>query len=299
MQAYWELERLFQYFKKAINTYELLRKKEKLNQNLILKIETFLQTEYNELIDDDFHTIVKNSRHWNYEIKRIIKHKIEIIKIQAAKTETGSRLPMKNFANTTKMADVDIRRATSLVPMYDGSSDQLESFVDALNLLAEITPADQTATAVRYVKTRLTKRARLGLSNNLATIQDIINDLNARCKSQEKPESLIAKLKQIKKSTTTEFCDEIENLTLKLKSLYMEKQIPEDVANSMATKVGLESLINGIPSSETKIILKAGNFTNIQEAILKVNENTSSQNAQVLFTNTTKQYNKQSFRNNP
>lgn len=82
------------------------------------------------------------------------------------------------------------------------------------------------------------------------------------------------------------------------KSLYMEQKIPKEVANSMATKAWLESLINGIPSNETKAILKAGNFTNIQEAILEVNENVSSQNAQVLFTNSIK-CNKQSFRNNP
>lgn len=73
----------------------------------------------------------------------------------------------------------------------------------------------------------------------------------------------------------------------------MEQKVPENVANTMATRAGLESLISGISSHETKIILKAGNFTNIKDAIQKVNENNETQNAQVLFTNSTNQYNKQ------
>lgn len=107
--------------------------------------------------------------------------------------------------------------------MYDGSADALESFTDALNLLSELTPESQVQTAVRFMKTRLTKKTKLELS--LATIQAIIDDLKARCKSQEKPESLIAKLRQVRKPSTTEFCDEIESLTLKLKSLFMEQKI--------------------------------------------------------------------------
>lgn len=43
-------------------------------------------------------------------------------------------------------------------------------------------------------------------------------------------------------------------------------KIPKDVAKSMATKAGLDSLINGI-KDETKIVLKASIFTTVKEAI--------------------------------
>ena len=44
----------------------------------------------------------------------------------------------------------------------------------------------------------------------------------------------------------------------------------------MATKVGVNALINGTTNYETKLILKAANFSNIQEAVQKVQENSTS-----------------------
>lgn len=312
MQSYEQLYRLYKYFKKAINTRltpGLLREKEKLNHKLKNEIEIYLQENLHNIEDTEFHDIVKNSRFWHFEIQKLINHKLELSNLHTtvnkkthslsgiAKTTTAYEHTTRSTPNLTKnikMAPFDMKQATAIVPMYDGAPDDLDAFIDAINLLAELTAAENIATAVKFVKTRLTKKARLGLPNNLANLTDIANDLKTRCKSQVKPESIIAKLKQIKKKSTTEMCDEIENLTLQLKSLYMEQQVPENVANSMATRVGLESLINGVSSQETKIILKAGNFTNIKDAILKVNENDDSQNAQVLFTNSTNQNNRQS-----
>lgn len=86
----------------------------------------------------------------------------------------------------------DMKQATAIEPMYDGSADDLEAFVDSINLLADITTAENVARAAKFVKTRLTKKARQGLPNDLSTLQDIATDLKTRCKSQDKPESLIA-----------------------------------------------------------------------------------------------------------
>ena len=67
----------------------------------------------------------------------------------------------------------DMKQATAFVPVYDGALDDLDAFLDASNLLSEVTAANHTATAVKFFKTRLTKRARLGLPNNLATLQEV------------------------------------------------------------------------------------------------------------------------------
>ena len=52
----------------------------------------------------------------------------------------------------------------------------------------------------------------------------------------------------------------------------------------MSTKAGLNALINGINTPETKLILKAGNFPSIKEAIQKAQENSTenTNSAQVL-----------------
>ncbi|XP_058456724.1 TBC1 domain family member 31 [Malaya genurostris] len=75
----------------------------------------------------------------------------------------------------------DVKQATAIVPMYDGSADSLSSFTDAVSLLAELTPANQLATALKFVKTRLTGKARLGLGN-CDTLQALADDVERRCK---------------------------------------------------------------------------------------------------------------------
>lgn len=91
-----------------------------------------------------------------------------------------------NSTKIIKMAPFDMKQATAIVPMYDGTPDDLYAFIDAINLLAELTAVENTATAVKLVKTRLTKKARLGLPNNLADLADIANDLKTRCNSEIK-----------------------------------------------------------------------------------------------------------------
>lgn len=195
------------------------------------------------------------------------------------------------------MAQFDLKTATCIVQAYDGTADNLGSFIDAATLLKDYVAADQVATAVRFLKTRLTGKARIGLSQNINTIDDLINDVKTRCEEQISPTSIIAKLNASKsKGDTNTFCDEVDKLTNKLKSVYIGQGIPDGVANSMATKVGVNALINGTTNYETKLILKAANFTNIQEAVQKVQENststaTSQQNASQIMTFRTQRQN--------
>ena len=325
MQHYEELSNLHKYMRKAINTkltQVLLKQKAKQNDALKSSIEHYLEKEYANIDDALFHSVVKNTRLWNSEIRRIIDHKLEILNLHRAvhQGHNKSACSLSGIAKTTttyehtagkqkqsspkaklsrKMAPpvFDMKQATAIVPVYDGAPDDLDAFIDAINLLAELTAAENMATAVKFVKIRLTKKARLGLPNNLATLQEIADDLKRRCQRQESPDTVIAKLNQVRiKSSAMEFCEEVENLTLKLKSIYMEQQVPENVANTMATKVGLESLINGIPSNDTKLILKAGTFTDIKQAILKVNQYTD-RNAQVLIANTSRQNSNREYNN--
>lgn len=84
-------------------------------------------------------------------------------------------------------------------------------------------------------------------------------------------------MKALKQQDTVQkFCDEVENLTAKLKGVYMNSGIPEPVSKSMSTKAGVDTLINGVSSVETTIILKASTFTDIKEATQKVQENASN-----------------------
>ena len=59
-----------------------------------------------------------------------------------------------------------MKQPTAIVPVYDGAPDDLDAFIDAVQLLSEVTAAAHMATAVKFVKTRLTKKARLACQIN-------------------------------------------------------------------------------------------------------------------------------------
>lgn len=184
---------------------------------------------------------------------------------------------------------VDIKLGTTLVQMYDGAPGNLEAFIDAVTLFNDTVEnefngatADQKqaaqVTVFRFVKSRLSGIARQVVtgSNDLQAIMDA---LQQHCESKVTSDGLVAKLRALKQKDSIEtFCNEIENLTSRLKSCYVKEQIPVDRANIMATKKGVESLISGIKNTDTKLILKAGSFIKINDAIQKVMENVECTN---------------------
>lgn len=228
-------------------------------------IEQKLLDLQDKLSEEDSNYISKTAKQLYENIKRILEEKINASKMPADEA-------------------FDIKTATAIIQPYDGSAENLNAFIDATNLLKELTGNGQQAMLIKFVKTRLLGKARLGLPTNINTIEQLIADVKSRCEEKTTPENILAKFKQIKiTGDLTSFCNEVENLTNKLKGIYLEKLIPENVAQSMATKAGVDTLIEKTSNLETKIILKAGSFGSISEAIQKVNEHSAGSNsAQVL-----------------
>lgn len=188
----------------------------------------------------------------------------------------------------------DLKKAAATVSIYDGCAENLETFVDAARLLVELTPADQHAILYKFLKTRLTGTARQAINN--AQEEDpnaLIAAVTIKCADKRSAEQLITKIKTIKNRGNTErYCEEIEKATTALERLYVSQQMPDHLATKMAATVGVETLINGARNTETKIILKASKFTNINEATQKVLEN-DTQDQAVYMTQR-----KDSFRGN-
>lgn len=170
----------------------------------------------------------------------------------------------------------DLKTATSVVLPYDGSPESIDAFVDSANLLDEITEQNYKATAIKFLKTRLTGRARLGLGNNHASIADLVKEVQQKCEQKSSSEEVIAKLNAIREKDHDKICDLVDNLTNKLSAVYLADKVPADVAQKMATKHGVDTLMKKISNHDVKIILKAGSFNTIQQAIQKVRENSSS-----------------------
>lgn len=191
-------------------------------------------------------------------------------------------------------APFDVKSATAIVQPYDGSHDALNTFVDSANLLKELTTAEHVPIAIRFLKTRLTGKARLGLPDALATIDELINDVKNRCKGTVTSETIVAKLKTTKQRGDTEkFCNTVESLCHQLQATYVEAGVPTAVAKQMATKAGVDALTSGVTNNEARLILKASTFTDINQAIQKVTENATTNNidTQVLAFNSNPRHN--------
>lgn len=299
MEDFLRLKELNSYVKKSINTklkVDTLKSKLKLANDLFDSISNQIALNEEEFSKNKLDTILTDSAKWHKEIVQILKIKLEFsLKSKSNKqsslpyTFKVARIKTNNMPAPENVA-FDIKQATAIVQPYDGSAENLDAFVDAATLLKDYVQQAHTDTAIKFLKTRLLGKARIGLSVNIDTIDALIADVKLRCKDQQTPENIIAKIKNVKqKADTNSLCDEIDNLTLKLKSIYIQQGIPENIAQAMSTKTGVDALINNV-NHETKIILKAGNFSNLKDAIQKVQEN-ASQNNQILTMQTQRQNN--------
>lgn len=275
-----QLIRLANNLKKSINTNyrtETLQAKFKYAHELYADVEQRLIEFEEEISLTNLNFLIKSSRQAYFEITEIIKRKI---KVNDAKS---------GVINITTMATpkVDLKLGTALVQIYDGTSEHLTTFLDAVRLFhsnveetfAGATPAQKNAaeaTVVRFVRTRLTGKARQAVNEN-QTLNETLEAVKNHCMSKITAENLIAKLAAIKQTdNVTDFCEQVDKIIAQLKSVYLGDNIPEAIAQKMATKHGVDALIRGTKNNEARIVLKAGNFTNINDAIQKLQENAQS-----------------------
>lgn len=140
---------------------------------------------------------------------------------------------------------------------------------------------------MNFVKSRLTGVARQVIAG-INDLPGILTAVRQHCEYKITSDNLLAKLKAVKQKDSTEaFCNEVEKLTTQLRSCYLREEIPAARANTMAVKKGVEALITGIKNTDTKLILKAGTFNKIDDAIQKTLENTeiNDSNSNSLATN--------------
>lgn len=194
---------------------------------------------------------------------------------------------------TKNMAAVDIKLGTSIISMYDGKPENLEAFIDSVRLFedtvnqtfADATQAQKTAaaqTVVRFVRTRVTDRARQTINDN-QTLNQMLEAIRAHCEIKVSADSLIAKLKSVKQNGDfNDFCEEVDKICSQLKSVYLRDEIPQVTATKMSSKCGIEALIRGANNNDAKIILKAGSFDKLSDAIQKLMENSTPTNQ--IFT---------------
>lgn len=276
------LIKLSNNLKKSVNTnYKtetLLAKLNYANQ-LFAHIEEQLILNEDKIPVGTLNFLIKASREANFNITSIIQRKLNI----------NSKANQCNQRETMALV-VDVKLGTTLVPIYDGNPENLESFLDAARLFQQIvnttfeagTQAQKDAaaqTVVQFVRTRLTNKARQSITAG-QTLTQMLDAINLHCASKITADSLIAKLKTIKRSDDlNDYCEKVDKLCAQLKSTYVKDNIPQDTADKMAKKCGIEALIRGVKNPESRVILKAGSFDTLNDAVQKVMENDTRENS--------------------
>jgi len=171
--------------------------------------------------------------------------------------------------NMTKMTPAEfLGLASKLLPDFDGKPENLVKFTNALDLLDSI-KEEHESIAISLIKTKLSGVAQTIISNE-NTIAAVKASLTAKIKG-ESAQSASAKLLNAKQNSKSpnEFAKEIEQLTLKLQNAYLLDGLSSEVAQNYATQMAVKSISKNARSPEVKLLMKAGNFTNINDVITK------------------------------
>lgn len=161
-----------------------------------------------------------------------------------------------------------IKLASSILPEFDGSVENLTRFLDAIDILEQIKETHE-ATAVLIVKTKLKGTAR-NLINNEQTLQQIKDRLKTKVKG-ESVEVLIAKIMNIQQrnKTANQYTSEIETLTKSLEGAYISDGLTSELATKYATQTAVKAMCKNCSMDSVKLIMQAGTFTTMNDAISK------------------------------
>lgn len=177
--------------------------------------------------------------------------------------------------------------ASKLLPDFDGSFANLQSFCDGLSLV-NLSVGTHGEAAVELVKTKLKNDSRMYISNE-ATLQAII----ATLKDKIKPDStavVTSKLMGVSqaKKKVNEYVKEVETLTASLKRAYIAEGVPLPLADQYATRSAVEAMQKNAASDKVRLLMEAGKFVDLNEAVdkfVKANNDEATGTASINYVN--------------
>jgi len=182
--------------------------------------------------------------------------------------------PIETKPETTTISEMAqtvtefIKLATSLLPEFDGKPENLQSFLDSLDLLDTLKGTHEP-TAISLIKTKLKGHAR-NLISNEQTIAAIITQLSTAVKG-ESVEVVSAKLLNLqqKNKTANQYTQEVEKLAKALEGAYVSEGLSQSLANKYSTTTAVKAMTQNCSIDKVKLIMQAGTFTNMNDAVSK------------------------------
>ncbi|XP_037952485.1 homeobox protein 4-like [Teleopsis dalmanni] len=183
-------------------------------------------------------------------------------------------------------ADQFISTASRLIPEYDGTASNLQSFLDGIEMVDEL-KGEHERLAVTLIKTKLKGTARQIITTE-NSILAIINALKTNIKG-ESVAVLTAKLMNLqqKNKTANQYTKEVEQLTKAIQGAYISDGIPPKIAIQYSTKASVDAMVKNCTLPEVRLIMKSGQFNNLNDAVQKFVESCTDATGRtdtVLFT---------------
>lgn len=242
-----------------------------LNKKLATATELYKQIT-SKLGDSEQHALIFEKTKLVYEtIIRLIKEKKQT-NLKSFKGVATAIIFTNRLNNHLKMANIMeiVKIIPQLILPFNGDGEKLNGTIAALNACKVLITNENRAVAIQVVLSRFEGKARAAVGDNPQNIDEIIDKLTNKCKITVAPETVIAKLHATKQvGELTKFTEQIEKLTLDLERSYLNEKVPVDTATRMSVKAGVKALVSGLRSEESKLLLKAGQFTSLSSAIEK------------------------------
>ena len=265
-----EIKKLLETYTKAPNRVSKLET-HKRKLELARVVRGKFNTKFGELKHSVTNQTIKDEFD-NIYINLIEKIQIQIEHIEQPEIEILPEMDAQAF----------LTFASRIVPDFDGTIENRQRFIDALNLL--MTQVGQNeALAVALVKTKLTGTAR-SLITNENTLIAIRDTLLTRVRG-ESSEVLLSKLVSIKQNNrpAVNFVKDIEDITRKLESAYISDGMTGELAQKYASQNAIKVLSTNVSNDQIKLVMQAGNFNSVNEAVAKF-LNTSNETANTHST---------------
>lgn len=275
-----KLNSILDNLKKNPNTkYKLATLKKKLHDSKAIYNEIIKNIEIIDNKEKIF--LFKATKDTFGEIKTLLDYKLNFPKLISLKTISLIILNLVKLYKKHKMTShiEIIKTIPLLVPQFSGEGEKLNSIIAALNACKTLITDANRAVAIQVILSRLDGKARSAVGDNPLTIDEVIQNLNNKCRVKIAPETVVAKLNATKQNGEIgKFTEQIEKLTLELERAYISENVPLETASRMAVKAGVKALANGVKNNESKLLLKAGQFSTVSLAVEKLTENEPANN---------------------
>lgn len=196
-----------------------------------------------------------------------------------------------NSLNIFKMATIEEK--TKFISMcsniirenYDGNPLTLNSFIDKINLIEELTASNLNTCFISFLKSKLDGKAREVLPENISSVDQIKNALKNRIKPDNSKvvAGRIASL-NVKQNNYADFAKNVEELADALERSLVIEGITKDKAHEMATEQTINVCRSNAKSDMVKAILASTAFKEPKDVVAKliVEESNTERQTQVL-----------------